>query len=103
MSMTVKKLKSGASIAMSIGINDGTVDMTGWTVVTRIKKSIGAETSEVEKTLDTLSNNSRARVGIISTAGLDAGYYFLATKTENSSTGESTETHQKILIQNSAF
>lgn len=86
----------GDSIALGYN-TDPEQDMTNWTVRVMVKKQL-QESALIDQVVDDLSPDTLRLVGLLQTATLLPGKYWLLAQMSNPATGESKEIHQRIQV-----
>lgn len=87
----------GDSIALAYR-TDPEQDMSLWSTRIMVKRQL-TEAALLEQDITQLSPDNLRMVGLMQTASLEPGKYWLLAEMSNATTGESKEIHQRISIK----
>lgn len=99
----LEPIKSGDSVALSYAPKPDQ-DITPWACSVVVKPQADKEAAAlITLQLPTASSDGKARIGLLVTASLDPGDYHICARLVNSTTQESREIHDRLIVETSAF
>ncbi|MCK4578873.1 MAG: hypothetical protein KAU50_08790 [Candidatus Marinimicrobia bacterium] len=97
-----KPVKQGGSVPLSYGVADrsGDKDMSvNWTCRIQVKSDITDNAPIQDFTLTDFNGDNTRFLGLLQTAALNAGDYWILAELENIATGERGEVHGILEVQ----